>query len=210
MTTLYHAYVGGIQIGPLPKENLIAAGVRPDTLVWYPGLPSWTAASNVADLADIFPAPGAGSPFNPAPGQSVNQYGQPQYGQPQYGQPQYGQPQYGQPQYGQPQYGQPQYGQPQYGQPQHGLPADWTNWLPWAIISAVLGFSFSCIGLIFGIIAINNANKANRLIRCGQEQEARSVNNSAKSMTIVSLVLAGIGLVASVGLLSTGLYRNIL
>lgn len=185
MTTLYHAYVGGIQIGPLPKENLIAAGVRPDTLVWYPGLPSWTAASNVADLADIFPAPGAGSPFNPAPGQSVNQYGQPQYGQ-------------------------PQYGQPQYGQPQHGLPADWTNWLPWAIISAVLGFSFSCIGLIFGIIAINNANKANRLIRCGQEQEARSVNNSAKSMTIVSLVLAGIGLVASVGLLSTGLYRNIL
>ena len=175
MTTLYHAYVGGIQIGPLPKENLIAAGVRPDTLVWYPGLPSWTAASNVADLADIFPAPGAGSPFNPAPGQSVNQYGQ-----------------------------------PQYGQPQHGLPADWTNWLPWAIISAVLGFSFSCIGLIFGIIAINNANKANRLIRCGQEQEARSVNNSAKSMTIVSLVLAGIGLVASVGLLSTGLYRNIL
>ena len=195
MTTLYHAYVGGIQIGPLPKENLIAAGVRPDTLVWYPGLPSWTAASNVADLADIFPAPGAGSPFNPAPGQSVNQYGQPQYGQPQYGQPQYGQP---------------QYGQPQYGQPQHGLPADWTNWLPWAIISAVLGFSFSCIGLIFGIIAINNANKANRLIRCGQEQEARSVNNSAKSMTIVSLVLAGIGLVASVGLLSTGLYRNIL
>ena len=161
-----------------------------------------------------------GQPQQPY-GQPQQPYGQPQqpYGQPQqpyrqpqqpYGQPQqpYGQPQqpYGQPQqpYGQPQqpYGQPQqpYGQPQppYGQPQpYGNPVPHTNWMPWAIVGTIVGALFSCIGMIFGIIGIVKANNANKAYAVGDETGGDMNNSSAKTMTIIALVLAGIGLIVN-------------
>lgn len=206
---LYYAHINGQQFGPLSASELIRIGANGETMVWREGLSGWVKASTQPDLISAF---SANSPFHPD-NEVHSPYGQPQapYGQPQnpYGQPQnpYGQPQnpYGQPQNP---YGQPQnpYGQPQnpYNNTPGSIPSDWTNWMPWAIVGTVCGFLFSCIGVIFGIIAINNASKANRLIRSGLDMEARSANQSAKTMTIISLVLAGLGMVISGSILSSG------
>ena len=127
----------------------------------------------------------------------------PKYGQqqPNYGQnPQYGQqPNYGQnPQYGQ----QPNYGQnPQFGrQPTFGNQGPYSqrkDWMTLAIISAIIGLLFSCIGAIFGIIGIVQANKANKCFAMGLDMEGESANSTAKVMTIIAFVCAGLGLVVS-------------
>ncbi|MDE5881621.1 MAG: GYF domain-containing protein [Muribaculaceae bacterium] len=157
-------------------------------------------------------------------GQQQPNYGQnPQYGQqpnysqnPQYGQqPNYGQnPQYGQqsnygrnPQYSQdPNYGQnPQYGQqPNYGQNPNNFQPVRQNWLTWAIVATVIGFLFSCIGGIFGVIGIVQANKANNYYKAGYDQMGDQANSTAKWMTIVGLVLGGIGILANGYFFSNG------
>ena len=207
MATMYFIISEGQQAGPFPKEHLKARGVEKDTFVWREGLEGWVPASELPELQDIFEE----TIIQAVPQQP---YGQPQqpYGQPQqpYRQPQqpYGQPQqpYGQPQqpYGQPQqpYGQPQqpYGQPQppYGQPQpYGNPVPHTNWMPWAIVGTIVGALFSCIGMIFGIIGIVKANNANKAYAVGDETGGDMNNSSAKTMTIIALVLAGIGLIVN-------------
>lgn len=69
-----------------------------------------------------------------------------------------------------------------------------TNWLPWAIVATVLGFFCSCIGAIFGIIAIVQSNKANGLYARGFDADGDAANSNAKTMTIIGLVFAGIGI----------------
>ncbi|MDE7159327.1 MAG: GYF domain-containing protein [Muribaculaceae bacterium] len=78
------------------------------------------------------------------------------------------------------------------------------NWMTWAIVGTVFGFLFSCIGVIFGIIAINKAGMANRMFAEGYEVEGIHANATAKTMTIISLVLAGIGLLINISLFVTG------
>ena len=200
MATMYFIISEGQQAGPFPKEHLKARGVEKDTYVWREGLEGWVPASELPELQDIFEE----TIIQAVPQQP---YGQPQqpYRQPQqpYRQPQqpYGQPQqpYGQPQqpYGQPQqpYGQPQ---PPYGQPQpYGNPVPHTNWMPWAIVGTIVGALFSCIGMIFGIIGIVKANNANKAYAVGDETGGDMNNSSAKTMTIIALVLAGIGLIVN-------------
>ena len=193
MATMYFIISEGQQAGPFPKEHLKARGVEKDTYVWREGLEGWVPASELPELQDIFEE----TIIQAVPQQP---YGQPQqpYGQPQqpYGQPQqpYGQPQ---PPYGQPQqpYGQPQ---PPYGQPQpYGNPVPHTNWMPWAIVGTIVGALFSCIGMIFGIIGIVKANNANKAYAVGDETGGDMNNSSAKTMTIIALVLAGIGLIVN-------------
>ena len=193
MATMYFIISEGQQAGPFPKEHLKARGVEKDTYVWREGLEGWVPASELPELQDIFEE----TIIQAVPQQP---YGQPQqpYGQPQqpYGQPQqpYRQPQqpYGQPQ--QP-YGQPQ---PPYGQPQpYGNPVPHTNWMPWAIVGTIVGALFSCIGMIFGIIGIVKANNANKAYAVGDETGGDMNNSSAKTMTIIALVLAGIGLIVN-------------
>ena len=75
-------------------------------------------------------------------------------------------------------------------------PAFRTNWLPWAIVATVVGFFTSCIGAIFGIIGIVQANKANTLYAQGLDFEADSANANAKTMTIIGLIFAGLGILA--------------
>lgn len=70
-----------------------------------------------------------------------------------------------------------------------------------AIIGTVIGALFSCIGLIFGIIAINSAGKANSAYQMGDYVNGASYNSTAKTMTIISYVLAGIGLIGTFALL---------
>ena len=71
-----------------------------------------------------------------------------------------------------------------------------TNWLPWAIVATILGFFASCIGAIFGIIGIVQANKANTLYAQGFDREGDAANSNAKIMTIIGLIFAAIGIIA--------------
>ncbi len=84
-------------------------------------------------------------------------------------------------------------------------PVQHTNWLPWAIAATVAGALFSCIGLIFGIIGITNASKANRLYMEGVVDSAESANSTAKIMTIIAISLAVVGII----LVASGLSSEI-
>lgn len=88
----------------------------------------------------------------------------------------------------------------QYGsyQPQNNMAKPYYNWMTWAIVGTILGFLFSCIGAIFGIIGIVNSNKANTAYNYGDYVTADSANSTAKTMTIIALVLGGLGLVVSI------------
>ena len=88
-----------------------------------------------------------------------------------------------------------------------------TNWMPWAIAATVVGLLFSCIGMIFGIIGIVNASKANNYYMIGDEVNGKMSNSTARTMTIIGLSLALVGIVLSIlGLpmkLATELLQNI-
>lgn len=98
-------------------------------------------------------------------------------------------------------YGMSPYGAPQSlgNMPPHGgmpgVPPMHTNWLTWAIVATILGFFGQCIGAIVGVIAIVQAQKAERLYRENNVMEAESANSSAKTLTIVALVLDGLGFI---------------
>ena len=119
-------------------------------------------------------------PQDPAnPGQPYGQ--QPPYSQQPYGQQPYGQQPYGQPQYGQPQYGQqplasgfpPPYG----GYPQPGS----TNGM--AIASLVTAFFCSLVGLICGIIALN---------------QIKTSGQGGKGLAIAGIVISGLSILSVV------------
>lgn len=96
---------------------------------------------------------------------------------------------------------QPQYQQPYQQQYPQQPVGTFTNWLPWAIVGTVLGIC-SCIGLVLGIIGITKANGANNAYKCGDYDLARSVNNSARTLTILSLVFDGIGILINIAVLA--------
>jgi putative transcriptional regulator, asnC family len=206
MNEQYFIIVDGQQKGPYPREVLRMQGMTPDTYVWREGMDGWAQASSMPELTPLF-AEGQDSIF-PNSEQQPQQQPQPGYGQqPNYG-PQQGygpqQPQYGQqPYYGQQQYYGQQYGNP-YQQNMGGNVRPHTNWLPWAIVSTVLNCIFSCIGIIFSIIGIVQASKANNLYQMGNNVEADAANSNAKVMTIISFVFAGLGVLVLISLIGTG------
>ena len=212
MATTYYIVVDGKQQGPFTQEELRHCNLTTETYIWREGLSNWVKASTLPELSGLLaPVQAEDNGYVQdikIESNRADDYQQPTYGQPQspYGQPQ---PPYGQPQppYGQPQppYGQPQspYGQPANRQYDNG-PIAHTNWLPWAIVATVLGFCTSCIGSILGIIGIVQANKANDFYFRGDRVAGDSANNTARTCTIIGLVLAGIGLIGSVALLRTG------
>ncbi len=110
-------------------------------------------------------------------------------------------------------YGQQPYGHSGYVKPEsvpHFDPyKQRTNWLPWAIAGTVVGFLFSCIGVIFGIIAIVQANKANEAFAIGNEIGGEQANNTAKTMTIIALAFGGVGLITTVIGTVTGLFSTL-
>lgn len=214
----WYAMLGNRRIGPTTPSELIAAGADHNTPVWHAGMPDWANASTQIEFVDLLnrntsygfgqkqqqsPYPDFGK--NPQSGQQPNFGQNPQYGQ----QPNFGQTPYGQqPNFGQnPQYGQqPNFGQnPQYNQQsnfrqnpfernnQFNHQTGRTNWLPWAIGATIVAFLFSCIGVVFGIIGIVQANKANGFYAAGFEGEGDQANNTARTMTIIAYVLAGVG-----------------
>lgn len=94
---------------------------------------------------------------------------------------------------------QPQYapGQNVYYEQQQPVSNRRSTWLTPAIISTILGFLCSCIGLIFGVIAIVKANNANKHFIAGNIEQAEMEESSAKTMTIIAFVLAGLGAICS-------------
>ena len=189
MEKQYFIVVDGNHVGPLSKEDLRMRGITPTTLVWCQGMPDWQPAMTLGELTDLFQNNNAAhTPNSP--------YGNPNAAYPK-------NPGYPQ----NPGYGANQY---PYGQPQQ-MPGDQyprpsglqhTNWLPWAIVGTVLGLS-SCLGLIFGILGIVNAKKANDFYLYGNDVQGDFANSSAKTWTIASLVLGAIGVIGNIVLLGT-------
>lgn len=48
------AMIDGQQHGPMELDEIVAAGVRPDTYVWAKGMPDWQKASEVPDICRYF------------------------------------------------------------------------------------------------------------------------------------------------------------
>ena len=93
-----------------------------------------------------------------------------------------------------------------YNSMNHYAPIPHTNWLPWAIVGTVVGSLFSCIALIFGAIGINRAMSANKFYDIGNKELGDRANSSARTMSIVALVLGGLGFIMYV----TGVTENVM
>lgn len=93
---------------------------------------------------------------------------------------------------------------------QGGVPTPHTNWMPWAIVTTVLGVCTGCITLVLGIIAIIQANKANDFYMRHMDEMAEAANSNAKILTIIGLVLGGVSLLATIALLATGNLVNVI
>lgn len=201
---IYYIHINGEQRGPFERSRLIDEGLTLNTMVWHPGLSDWVQAETLPELVALIreneqmqipeyqePEPQPYQPEQPQPyqPQQPQQYQQPGYQQPQPYQPQ--QPQ--------------QYQQSGYQQQQNyscpppvshvpgTLPPGWTNWMVWAIVGTVLG-TLSCsllLGMIFGIVGIVKANSANDAARMG-DPAAASLNSSAKTWTLLSLIFSGV------------------
>ncbi len=78
----YHLSMGGGQKGPFPTDQLLAQGLRPDTLVWADGMPAWARADQVPELRPLLAAaaPEFGAPQPPS-------FAQPPFAGSPYGQP---------------------------------------------------------------------------------------------------------------------------
>lgn len=51
---MYFMVINNQQTGPVAEEQLLEAGLTPDTLVWCEGMPQWLPASQVPQLAHLF------------------------------------------------------------------------------------------------------------------------------------------------------------
>lgn len=177
----YFAIINGAQAGPMSKGQLALAGITPETMVWRQGLDEWVRAGTLPELNDVFMADSAFGGYA-RPEEQLNPYAAEERNREERQAPN---------NYN----SQPQRPQPYNPYAGSGQPIAHTNWMPWAIVGTILGTAFSCIGMIFGIIGIVKANKANGFYQNGLGAEGDVANSSAKVMTILALVLGGIGLV---------------
>ena len=183
----YFIVVGDRREGPLSLAQLRDRGIEPSTLVWTAGMADWARADSVPELSSLLEEQvrvdeqesafgGYARPEQPAD----RGYRQDSPGM------------------------NNRYGS--YANNGNGgngfVPAGGTNWKTLAIIATVVGFLFSWIGGIVGIFAILEANKAETAVRYGDDFTANSKWSNCKTLTIVSFVLSGIGLVANVTMIS--------
>ena len=211
MAEQYYMVVDEKTVGPFSLEEIkLHQRLTPETLVWKPGIDNWIPAREMPEFdmlfrsssrfagndnfnnpvngypqGDSFQGGGYGPGHQESPYQDQGAYNQGGYNSNQglYNQ---GPGSYN---------GQGIYNPNQGGYPGNQRSSMRTNWLPWAIVATVVGFFTSCIGVIFGIIGIVQANKANTFYAQGMDREGDNANSNAKTMTIIGLVLAGLGLI---------------
>ena len=218
----YYMVVGEKSTGPYSLEDVLNhPALRPETLVWKPGIDNWQPARNFPELDVVFmqrneenvkegidpphhefhknpyyeqenyPRKDQYPPYEPYGNNPPEggYYGGDGYNNRQFDRQDYGHNPYNN-DYNNPYYRGNGY-QNRYGTRFH------TNWLPWAIVATILGLFCSCIGAIFGIVGIVQANKANTLYARNLYREADSANSNAKVMTIIGLCLAGVGILVA-------------
>ncbi len=222
----YYVIIGGERRGPFRREELAGMALDASTLVWRSGLAEWKPISEVPELAGIYTretppenpvnlyyAMIGGRRIGPASIVSLIEAGATAQtdvwceGMPQWQQagsvPEFSEALR---RYAARAYSAGPQANAYYSQQAPFAPAaTHTNWLTWAIAGTILGFFCSCIGGIFGIIGIFQANKANTAFAMGDQAAGESANSTARIMTIISLVLAGAGLIGNIILGVSGL-----
>lgn len=175
----YHAVINGQQSGPYDVAQFASLGITADTPVWTQGMADWKPAGSVPELAPYLASAQSGNPYQQQPSQLGNPI-QPTPEQ-------------------QPVYPDPSIYQAGPGNMYPGAaPIPHQSWKSLAIVATVLGFLFSCIGAIFGIIAITKANKADEAYSMGDSLNGDAFNKAAKTNTIISLCIAGVGLIVTI------------
>ena len=223
----YYIAENGQPAGPFEVNELLAHGMTVNSQVWCETMENWTAAGQVPELMPllgiepqpaVLPEQPAYQPEQPAyqPEQQAYQPEQPAYEpqqqqayqpqqqayQPQ--QQQAYQPQQQPYQQGQPSggYAQPQYAQPQYAQP---LPAIPKNWMTESVLIVILSALCCCnpISFITGIVALVNAGKVKSAYERGDMFTAQESSKSAKTWTLISLVIMLLSVVVGIVILMT-------
>ena len=202
---IWFAIINGNRLGPSSIDELINTGLTASSPVWREGMPDWYEASTqpeIMERLDARSSNGDSNPYFTATGATKTTYNPYANSANKYGtNNSYGR--------------QDGYNNSQYGDsnpynrggnipPQ--FPQGYTNWLPWAIVATVAGALLNCLGMILGIIAIVQANKANTLMQQGFPEQSSSSNSSAKILCIISFVLSGIGLATMGWLTSIGFF----
>ncbi len=224
----YYVIIGGERRGPFRREELAGMALDGSTLVWRSGMQEWEPISKVPELEGLYrsesPADMPGNLYyamigerriGPASIVSLIEAGATAQtdvwceGMPQW-QPAGMVPEFSEAlrRHSERAYSSyRQQGNAYYSpqQPPYAPAVPHTNWMGWAIAGTVLGFFCSCIGGIFGIIGIVQANKANTAYAMGNQAMGDSANSTARIMTIISLVLAGAGLIGNILLGVSGL-----
>lgn len=174
----YYIVVNDHREGPFSFEQLRERSLEPSTLVWTAGLADWVRADTLPELAPILSVRTRIDEQESAFGTYARPVVPTNPAQGNSG----------------------AVGGKPYGCSSCGSS---NNWYTLAIIATVLGFLFSCIGGILGIIAICKGNEAKKAERAGDDYTAQSKWSTCKTMTIVSFVLTGIGLIANITVLSS-------
>ena len=208
----YYIAENGQPAGPFEVNELLAHGMTVNSQVWCETMENWTAAGQVPELMPllgiepqpaVLPEQPAYQPEQPAyqPEQQAYQPEQPAYEpqQQQAYQPQQQPYQQGQPSGG---YAQPQYAQPQYAQP---LPAIPKNWMTESVLIVILSALCCCnpISFITGIVALVNAGKVKSAYERGDMFTAQESSKSAKTWTLISLVIMLLSVVVGIVILMT-------
>lgn len=210
MAEQYYMVVDEKTVGPFTLEEIkLHQRLTPETLVWKPGIDNWIPAREMPEFEmhfrsssrfagnDNFNTPNNGYPQGDNFQGGFDRQEQPFHDQGGYNNQGSYNPNQGiyNPNPGGYNQNQGIYNPNPGGYPSGQRPSMRTNWLPWAIVATVVGFFTSCIGVIFGIIGIVQANKANTFYAQGMDREGDNANSNAKTMTIIGLVLAGLGLI---------------
>lgn len=191
---IYYMVVDEKSTGPFTLDEVtLHPKLTPETLVWKPGIDNWVAAKTLPELAQTF-----------ANERNVHDQIPPDFHNPGNMGQNYDNPHPHHNHFADnPQYHtnhsyqhHNQFYQPREPYRDPYRPTLRTNWLPWAIVATVVGFFTSCIGAIFGIIGIVQANKANTMYARGYEREGDAANSNARIMTIIGLIFAALGILA--------------
>ncbi len=197
----YYIVVDDDRIGPLSIAQLSERGIEPSTLVWTSGLADWTRADCIPELsillANRIHVDNQESAFGVYT--QKEEYGQRPWQQ----QQQQQQQSYG------------AYNGVNPNRMNSYQPQSSVNWKTLSIVATICGFLFSCIGGIIGIFAILQANNAENAMRMGDDLTAQNNWSTCKTLTIISFVLTGLGLIANIAflsnmkeLISLGLYQG--